>query len=62
VPQVYVLSCRALGIGCDFETRGENIEAVMKHCAEHAMLLRGVKSFGPELYLKMRSQMKTVEE
>ncbi len=56
------LSCGDLGIDCNFETRGATFEEVMKACAEHATQAHGVKSFGPELYTKMRSKVRTVTE
>jgi len=33
----------------------------MRHCAEHAMKEHGWKAFGPELYAKMRSCLKTID-
>jgi predicted small metal-binding protein len=58
---VYVLNCREAGLDCDFETLGANLDEVMRHCAEHATKVHGWKSFGPELYAKMRSCLKTIE-
>ena len=62
MPRIYVLSCRDAGVDCDFETRGEDVESVMRHCAEHATKVHGVKAFEPEKYLKMRAQLKTLDE
>ncbi|MSQ10813.1 MAG: DUF1059 domain-containing protein [Dehalococcoidia bacterium] len=57
----YALSCRDLGIDCDFETTGSNLKEVIRHCAEHAAKDHGIKAFGQELYLKRRSHLRTVE-
>ena len=58
---LYALSCRDLGIDCAFETTGADLEDVIRHCAEHATQDHGMKSFSRELYLKMRSHLRTVE-
>jgi len=62
MPRVYSLSCRHAGVDCDFETRGEDVEDVMRRCAAHATTVHGVKSFDPGKFLKMRAQLKVVEE
>jgi predicted small metal-binding protein len=61
MPVTYVLNCRDVGVDCDFKTEGSNLDEVMRHCAEHAMKEHGWKAFGPELYAKMRSCLKTIE-
>ena len=61
MPKIYLLSCRDAGVDCDFETRGENAEEVMRNCAQHATEVHNVKAFEPEKFLKMRAQMKTIE-
>jgi predicted small metal-binding protein len=59
---VYVINCRDAGIDCDFEAQGSNIDEVMQRCAEHAIREHNMKAFGPELYLKMRRCLRTLEE
>ena len=59
---VYKISCRDAGVDCDFEARGASFEEVMQLCADHGAKEHNMKAFGPDLYRKMRSCMKTVEE
>ena len=60
--KVYVISCRDAGVDCDFQARGSSLDEVMQLCADHGMQAHDMKGFGPELYIKMRSCVKTVEE
>jgi predicted small metal-binding protein len=62
VATVYYLNCKDLGIDCEFETRGENVEKVIEQCADHGRAEHGIRSFSPELYAKMRSHLHKVEE
>jgi predicted small metal-binding protein len=51
--KIYVLNCGEVSnIDCDFETRGGDLEEVMRHCAEHATKEHGAKSFPPRSTLK----------
>lgn len=59
---VYVISCRSAGVDCDFEARGSTVEEVMQLCADHGIREHNMKGFGPDLYLKMKQCMQTVEE
>jgi predicted small metal-binding protein len=60
--KVYLISCRDAGVDCDFQARGSSLEEVMQLCAEHGAQAHSMKGFGPELYTKMRSCVKTLEE
>jgi predicted small metal-binding protein len=60
--KVYLISCRDAGVDCDFQARGSSLEEVMQLCADHGAQERNMKGFGPELYMKMRSCVKTLEE
>jgi predicted small metal-binding protein len=62
MPTVYVINCRDAGVDCDFEARGSSLDEVMQLCADHGIQAHDMKGFGPELYLKMRRCVKTVEE
>ena len=60
--KVYLISCRDAGVDCDFQARGSSLEEVMQLCADHGAEQHNMKGFGPELYRKMRSCVKTLEE
>ena len=60
--KVYLISCRDAGVDCDFQARGPSLEEVMQLCADHGAQEHNMKGFGPELYMKMRSCVKTLEE
>jgi predicted small metal-binding protein len=62
VAKVYLIKCRDAGVDCDFQARGSSIDEVMQLCAEHAVSQHDMKGFGPELYLKMRRCLQTLEE
>ncbi|HLF77053.1 MAG TPA: DUF1059 domain-containing protein [Dehalococcoidia bacterium] len=59
---VYYLNCGDLGIECDFKTRGEDVEDVIEKCADHGRSEHGIRSFGPELYAKMRANLHVIDE
>jgi predicted small metal-binding protein len=56
--KVYLISCRDAGVDCDFQARGSSLDEVMQLCADHGAR-EHMKGFGPDLYRKMRSCMKT---
>ncbi len=60
--KVYLINCRDAGVDCDFQARGSNVDEVMQVCADHAIREHDMKAFGPELYLKMRRCLQTLEE
>ncbi len=60
--EVKYISCREVGVDCDFEAKGATVEEVLKACAEHATTHHGMHAFGPELYNKMRAHIRTVTE
>jgi anti-anti-sigma factor len=60
--KVYLLSCRDVGLDCDFEARGASLEEVMQRSADHGAERHDMKAFGPELYLKMHRGVKTLDE
>ena len=59
--KVYLISCLDAGADCDFQARGSSLNEVTQLCADHGAKEYN-KGFGPELYRKMRTCMKTVEE
>jgi predicted small metal-binding protein len=60
--KVYVISCRDAGVDCDFQARGSSLDDVIQLCADHGAKEHNMKGFGPDLYRKMQSRVKTLEE
>ena len=60
--KVYLISCRDAGIDCNFQARGSSLDEVMQICADHGASEHNMKGFGPDLYRKMHSCVKTLEE
>ena len=60
--KVYLINCRDAGVDCDFQARGSSIDEVMQLCADHAIRKHNMMAFGPELYMKMRRCLRTLEE
>jgi predicted small metal-binding protein len=60
--KVYLISCRDAGVDCDFQARASSVEEVMQICADHGTKEHNMKGFGPDLYRKMKSCMKTLDE
>ena len=61
--KVFVLECRDVGVpDCEFSTRGSNVEEVIEHCADHGRTEHGMHSFSPEMFAKMRSCLKQIDE
>jgi predicted small metal-binding protein len=59
--KVYFISCRDAGVDCDFSAKAGTVEELMQLCADHGAKEHNMKGFGPELFLKMRNCMKTLE-
>lgn len=49
------VSCRDVGVDCDFVARGQNEQEVLQQCAEHARSAHGMQELTPELAEKVRS-------
>lgn len=60
--KMYVLSCREVGVDCDFEARGATLEEVMQQCANHGIAEHNMKAFGPELFMKMKKHVREVDD
>ena len=60
--KAYLLSCRNVGVECNFETRADSVEKVVEQCADHARREHGMMSFSPDLFAKMRSCIEVLEE
>ncbi len=44
-----VISCRDVGMDCDFKASGGSVEEVMRAAAQHAKEAHGVDAIPPEL-------------
>jgi predicted small metal-binding protein len=55
------LTCRDVGVDCDFVACGDTVEETIAACAEHAETNHGMMSFPPELWIQMRSRVRTIE-
>ncbi len=52
------ISCRDVGVDCDFVVRGETEEDVLKKCAEHANKAHGMKEIPQELVERVREAIR----
>jgi predicted small metal-binding protein len=53
-----VLSCRDVGVDCDFEARGETEEEVMKKTAQHAKEAHGMTEIPQEIVEKCQKAIR----
>jgi predicted small metal-binding protein len=53
-----VISCRDVGMDCDFEARGETDQEVLRQCAEHARKEHGMERIPAELAAKVKAAMR----
>ncbi|MFL6353184.1 MAG: DUF1059 domain-containing protein [Bryobacteraceae bacterium] len=53
-----IVTCREVGVDCDFEARGETEQEVLQKCAEHAKSAHGMDEIPPELATKVRASMR----
>lgn len=49
-----ILSCRDVGVDCDFVARGETEEEIFRQCAKHGKEAHGMEEIPPDLRAKMR--------
>ena len=60
--KIYTVSCREVGMDCDFKTDAAPLEELMEHCAKHGAAEHDMHGFGNELYIKMRQHVHIEEE
>jgi len=59
----YYIDCREVGWqDCSFSTEADTVEQVIEQCADHARLNHNLKGFGPELYARMRPNIRKRED
>jgi predicted small metal-binding protein len=61
-PMTKVISCRDVGVDCDFVARGQTEQEILEQCAEHARTVHGMNELSPELAQKLRSGIREEEE
>lgn len=49
-----VISCRDVGVDCDFVARGETEEELFRNALEHGRTFHGMKEIPKDLQAKMR--------
>jgi predicted small metal-binding protein len=50
-----VVSCRDVGMDCDFVARGQSEDEILAKCAEHARTDHGMSEIPDEVVTKVRS-------
>ena len=50
-----MVSCRDVGMDCDWVARGANEQEIMQQCAEHARTEHGMNEIPPEVAAKVRA-------
>lgn len=53
-----MVSCRNVGVDCDFVARGETEQDVLERCAEHGRKEHGMNELPAELAEKVRGAMR----
>lgn len=56
-----VVSCREVGMDCDFEARGETEQEILQKCAEHAKTAHGMDQIPPDVSAKVRACIRDEE-
>jgi predicted small metal-binding protein len=54
------ISCRDVGVDCDFQAQGETAEEVLQKCSDHARSAHGMTEIPPELAQKVIAGMRDV--
>lgn len=60
--RLYSITCRDVGIECEFAARGATVEEVIEHCASHGRSQHQMHSFGPDIFVKMRQSIRIIDE
>ncbi len=53
-----VVSCKDLGVDCDFVARGETEQEVLQQCAKHGKEVHGMEEIPPELMAKVQKAIR----
>ena len=52
------VTCRDVGVDCDFVARGESEQEILEQCAEHARTAHGMNEIPAELAMKVRAAIR----
>jgi len=52
------LSCRDVGVDCDFQASGETVEDILRQTREHAKTAHGIEEIPPELADKVQAAIR----
>jgi predicted small metal-binding protein len=52
------ITCRDVGVDCDFQATGETVDDVLRQCADHAKSAHGMQEIPPELAAKVQSAIR----
>jgi len=52
------ISCRDVGVDCDFVARGETEQEILQKCSEHARTAHNMNELPPELAEKVRGSIR----
>ncbi|HLC29715.1 MAG TPA: DUF1059 domain-containing protein [Dehalococcoidia bacterium] len=58
--EIKEVCCRDTGVDCDFLVRATSLQEIVELAAIHAKNVHGMRGFGEEVYVKMRSIVRTV--
>jgi predicted small metal-binding protein len=53
-----IVSCREVGVDCDFVAKGETEQEVLQQCAEHARKEHGMTELPADLAEKVRGSIR----
>jgi predicted small metal-binding protein len=53
-----VVTCRDVGVDCDFVARGQTEQEVLKKCAEHARSEHGMTELPADLAVKVKAAIR----
>ena len=53
-----VVTCRDVGVDCDFVARGQTEQEVLKKCAEHARSAHGMTELPADLAVKVKAAIR----
>ena len=53
-----VIRCRDVGVDCDFEARGQDVQEVLEKCAEHARSAHGMQEIPADLAAKVKAAIR----
>lgn len=53
-----ILKCRDVGVDCDFEARGKDVDEILRKAAEHARTCHTGTKITPELQTKIKAAIR----